>query len=568
MPTQSEYNMATQSVRDIKIKMNLLNHNFQNVAELEGNLTEMPSFTIDANSDIRRTCNISLIPTDSSFDIKHGNKIWLDKYIKILYGQKNIATNEYEYTNMGIYMIDNPNKTYSATNNLLTFQGIDLMARMTGLRNGNLKGLPYLIPQGANVRLAFIAILDMCGFTKYSIDECTIDVPNDILVDIGGTAYDLLKELRDILPNYQIYFDVDGVFHYNKIPSGKNEPIMIDNNIWEKNLLSYQKVTNFEALRNSIEVYGKTHDIKNYGGVATTSGSTYEITVSSLSNLYKYLKIGFSTNENLDGDKQLKINMGDDESVTYPIKKEDGSVPIFSTDENKYYVVKYMYGEDQWEFVNTQNIPNPKVATIINGDTYNITDADITEYTDEMVYTFKTPSSGCDSVYIPKFQINGLKALPIYNTVKLRNDITYTIKLNLASLDESQKYFMFMGEATPYGQAQELNPSSPFYINGTLGEVRQVLSGGEYDNIFTTDLAIERANWELYTRCRLQDSITIDCIPIPWIDVNWLIEIKLPNKSGDEELEKYMINSISINGGINGTMSVTLSKYYSFYDEE
>ena len=564
MPTQAEYNLAKQNVRINYYKIILLNYQFQNVGELTGDSIETPSFTIDANSDIRRTCSITLTPRDSSFDIKQGNKIWLDKYVQIFVGQKNIRTKEIEYTNMGIYLINNPQRVYSATDNTLTIQGLDLMARTTGLRNGNLQGMPYIIPQGSNVRVAIIAVLELAGFTRYVVDECPIDVPNDIRVDVGGTVYQLLTALRDILPNYQMYFDTDGVFHYNLIPSGKNEQVMVDDDIWNVNLIDYQKSTDFESLKNSIEVFGKTHDIKNYGGQSSVSGDTYSITLSSIKNLYRNTKIGFNTSVDVGDTKNLSVTIANG-TVTYPIRNEDGTTPKFN-EEDTYYVVKYVYGTDHWEFTNVQEVENPNVA-IINDDTYIVTDASITEYTDGMTYTFKTPSSGCDSVYLPYFQINSLDKIEIKNTVKLRNDMVYTLKYFEASSYEEEKYFQFMGEITPYAQIKEENPDSPFYVGGTVGEIRQVLSGGDYDNIYTSDLAMERAKWELYRLCRLQDNVTLDCIPIYWLDVNWLVEITLPNKYGEEEIEKYIIKSINIGSGVGATMSVTMMKYYPYYDE-
>ena len=578
MPTQNEYNLSKQNIRINYYKIVLLNYQFQNVGELTGDSIEVPSFTINADSDIRRTCSITLTPRDGSFDIKKGNKIWLDKYVQIFIGQQNIKTKEIEYTNMGIYLINNPQRVYSSTDNTLTIQGLDLMARMTGLRNGNLEGIMHVIPQGSNVRTAIIAVLDMAGFTRYAVDECSISVPNDIKVDVGGTVYQLLTELRDILPNYQMYFDVDGVFHYNLIPNGKNEQIMVDDDIWNINLIDYQKTTDFESLKNSIEVFGKTHDIKYYGGQAEIDGNTYNISLAGISELYQNTKIGFNTSIDVGEIKNLsvtttKINVDSNGdaiteyiTVTYPIKKENGEVPTFK-DIDTYYVVKYVSGTDYWKITNTTKTTDSNIA-IINDDTYIITDDSITEYTDGMTYTFTTPSSGCDNVYLPYFQINTLDKIKINNTVKLKNNTTYTLTYFKASEYESEKYFQFMGEVTPYAQIKEENPDSPFYVGGTVGEIRQVLSGGDYDNIYTSDLAMERAKWELYRLCRLQDSVTLNCIPIYWIDVNWLVEITLPNKYSEEETEQYLIKSISIGGGSNSSMTLNLIKYYPYYDFE
>ena len=577
MPTQLEYNLSKQNTRIKYFKIVLLNYRFQNVGELTGDTIESPSFTIDANSDIRRTCSITFTPRDSSFDISQGNKIWLDKYVQVFVGQKDMRTNKIEYTNMGIYLINNPQRVYSVTDNTLTIQGIDLMAKLTGLRNGNLQGIPYLIPQGSNVRVAIIACLEIAGFTKYVVDECEIDVPNDIKVDVGGTIYQLLVKLRDILPNYQMYFDVDGVFHYNLIPSGHNEQIMVDDDIWSVNLIDYQKSTDFESLKNSIEVFGKTHDIKNYGGQAIVEEDTYKISLSGISKLNRNTKIGFNTSVDLGSTKKLSVTMSknkidssgnvttETKTETYPIRTEKGVVPTFK-DENTYYVVKFVYGTDHWEFTNVQQVENPNRA-VINDNTYIVTDSSISNYTDGMTYTFRTPMTGCENVYMPYFQINSLKKIEIHNTVKLRNDTTYTLKYFEASEYDQEKYFQFMGEVTPYAQIKEENPYSPYYVGGSVGEIRIVLSGGEYDNIYTSDLAFERAKWELYQRCRLLDNVTLNCVPIYWLDVNWLVEITLPNKYGTKEKELYIIKSININGGLSSTQSITLMRYLPFYEE-
>lgn len=89
-----------------------------------------------------------------------------------------------------------------------------------------------------------------------------------------------------------------------------------------------------------------------------------------------------------------------------------------------------------------------------------------------------------------------------------------------------------------------------------------MLSGGEYDNIQTTELAEQRARYELYLRCRLQDQVTIKTVPIYWLDVNWLISITLPNKQGSESTELYIIKKITTTLGKDGTQSITMMKYY------
>ena len=54
-------------------------------------------------------------------------------------------------------------------------------------------------------------------------------------------------------------------------------------------------------------------------------------------------------------------------------------------------------------------------------------------------------------------------------------------------------------------------------------------------------------------------------MPIYWLDVNWLVEITLPNKQGVEETNQYIIKNINTTLGVNGTQSITMMKYYPFY---
>ena len=394
-----EKRVSLQNSRVIHAKINVLDFNFNLVEEITGTVLNGSSYTIDATSDIRRTCSITIVVKDATFDIEYGSKVWLDKYIQIFVGIEDIANqNNVVYSNIGIFLIDNPKQMYDATNNTLSINGVDLMSKMTGLRNGYLEGITYQVKANTNIRSAMIALVhDECGFSQYNIDlpNPTPFTPTDLSFGLGSTAYNILAQLRDINSNYQTYFDPNGVFNFNQIPSGENEQIMVDADVWKKVLISYSKETYYEEVKNYIEVFGKTQD--------------------------------------------------------------DGH--------------------------------------------------------------------------------------------------------------------------TPYGLAYDNNPLSPFFIGyNNENIIRIVLSGGEYDNIFPlakystsqaqfNSLAQQRAEYELYLRCKLQDSLELVCVPLYWLDVNWLVNIQLPNKkaNGEEdegEVEQYIIKKITVNLGEGGTQNISLIKYY------
>ena len=476
--TNSDYQSARQSVRNQRIRIDLLNFNFQTVEQIEG-VAVSGSLTIDADSDIRRTVALTIVVADSSFNIENDGKIWMDKYIQIYMGIDNIQTNETNWTNMGIYIINDPTRVYSADENTLQFQAVDLMGKMTGLRNGYIVGVPTIIPQGSSIREAMISVVtQLGGFTKYVIEDNPQTVPYDIQVERAATVYDLLTQLRDISPNYEIYFDVDGVFHYQLIPSGRDDPILVDNDLWDYVVTEVKTTTYFTEVKNYIEVWGHAHDPSVYVDKVTVDGSTYTGTATGLADLTEYIVVGFVPPSVVEN-PSLKINDFD----ALPIVNEDGSPAVFPDADETYYVLQ---------------------------------------------------------------------------------------------VQEGAKSFLYLGRQQIYASIQETNPDSPFYVNGPVGSIRYVCTGGEYDDIWTDDLALQRAEYELYLRARLTDSITLTCVPVFWLDVNTKVEyinedVGLTNKSWNVQTQQYdlpsqfIIKSISMGLGESDTMSVTMARFYPLY---
>lgn len=459
--TQSMYNAILQKSRKLHLRINLLNFFYQTVDSLEG-LAVSGNITVEANSDTRRTCQVTLAVKDSTFDVQAGGKIFLDRYIQIFIGIELMRTNEIVWFNQGIFLINSPSYYYEATTNTLSFEGLDLMSKMTGARNGYLIGLRHQIPQGSNIREAMIAVLLDAGFTRYVVDDVDQTVPYDMEFDQGSTQYDILSQLRDILPQYQIYFDVDGVFHYTNIPSGTNENILIDDSTWSKLVLSEQINVDFESVKNVIEVYGRTHDVEHYSVETILSGSTLLLDIPSLDSLEEFTMIGFTCLEAATGNIKLNVNELGAESLV----------------------------DSKGQFINA-----------LDSDTY----------------------------YVASYQADGT--------------------------------WLFLGHLQAYAIISDTNPESPFYIGNEAGEIRIPLFGGEYDNIMSDELAVERSIFELYTRCRLNDTITLTSVPIYYLDVHRLVEYTTSNNKATNQ---YMVQSISTTLDPLGTQTINMSRYYPF----
>ena len=462
MITQPMYSVTRQRARTLHIKINLLNFSYQTIDSLEG-LAISGNINMDATSDLRRSCQVKLAIKDSSFDVSAGGRIFLDRYIQIYIGIEQVRTGEIIWFNKGIYLINAPSYLYDGETNTLTFEGLDLMSKMTGVRNGYLIGTTYKIPQGSDVRGAIIAVLNEAGFTKYVVDSIEQKVPYDMTFDQGSTQYSILSALRDILPNYQIYFDEDGVFHYTMIPSGENESIVIDDSTWKKVIISEQINVDFESVKNVIEVYGRTHDVQHYSSSTTLSGSTLNLTIASLTSLAEFIMIGFTPTTNVTGNINLSVNSFGSKSLV----DSNGNF-ITNLDANTYYVASYQ-ADGNW---------------------------------------------------------------------------------------------LFLGHLQAYSTISDTNPESPFYIGNDAGEIRIALFGGEYDNIMSDELAVERSKFELYTRCRLNDTITLSCVPVYYLDVHQLASYTTKN---NKATNKYMIQSISMDLDATGAQTVNMSRFYPFY---
>jgi hypothetical protein len=565
MITEQQYSVVKQPYRNLYCRVYLLNYEFRIVDEISG-VVVSDSWTISATADIRRTGTITIVPDDTdAYKIQAGSKIFLDKYVQVYIGIQDNRTNEIVYNNMGIYLINNPQQVFSSTEKQITLSLVDLMAKLTGLRNGNLEGYEYQLKEGQSVRDIFIAVLAKGGFTNYAIDIDADDyqtIQFDMSVDGTSTLYDILSTINNNqYINYQMYFDVDGCFHFNKIPSGVNENIMVDDDIWTNTYISHSVNTSYEDLKNDIIVLGKTHESSTYSSDCNLNGTTFTMSCAGVKREKNHIKQAFTTPSAMSSTTsgtQYYLNLNS--YGAYPIKTATNGLN-FIIRPDTYYVVKL------------QNFPRTSVSLTGSAGTTTYTLAQEIN-TDELMVNDVV---GC---YISKDAVSLSGAVSQGVRITSYNAITRTITTS-ASLNPSQAmsgtlvyvysndttktYWQFMGELQPRAEIKEENPDSPFYVNGSVGDIKITLTGGDYDNISTNELAVARAKWELYTRCRLLDSVSVSCLPIYWLDVNWLVEITFPNET---EPKKFITKEISISSGVTATQTIQMQTFYSFYEND
>ena len=669
-----DYNVLKQQYIKKYIRLELLDFQYNIVDELSGNMTKC-SINVDSNSDLRRSCDLGFVVTTSTFDIKAGSKLWLDKFVRPYVGYENMRTGEIQWYNQGIYLVNNPQWSYNASTNEISMQALDLMSKLTGLRNGNLEGIPTKIAKDENVREAIIKTIELGGFTKYICEECKtkdgtiVPVPYDIEIDVGGTVYDILSSLRDIMPNYQIYFDINGVFHYEPIPLAYDDPVLVDDDLFNNVLISENINTDFESVKNYVEVLGHTWDVDYYSPSESTtvSGGTITPTFADLKALEDGTAVGITLPSDIANVDNITINfLGSNDVVDIdnePVKELSKDTEwIFQYVSgpklpNGYTELEYIQSSGT-QYIDTGLKPNQDTRVVTKFDmiqtdtawrklwgsgsgSYNLDFAlwnsgttklqsyygtktnnavpitsmslnvdankNIWKYSGETITFDKNNFTCAYSMYI--FNVNkddssqyfpGMMKLYLFkiydNDVLVRDFIpcknpsgviglydtvnnqfyqnagtgTFIAGPEIPSIeDKGGPFWRFMGHQQAQAISYDNNPSSPFYVgdpigSSSVGRIRIVLYGGEYDNIYSDDLAKQRADFEIYQRSRLNDSISMETIPIPWMDANIVVSHRFGQK---QEPSKYIVKSFSVDYATGGTMTINAITWYPYYEE-
>ena len=669
-----DYNVLKQQYIKKYIRLELLDFQYNIVDELSGNMTKC-SINVDSNSDLRRSCDLGFVVTTSTFDIKAGSKIFLDKMVRPYVGYENMRTGEIQWYNQGIYLVNNPQWSYNASTNEISMQALDLMSKLTGLRNGNLEGIPTVIAKDENVREAIIKTIELGGFTKYVCEECKtndgtiVPVPYDIEIDVGGTVYDILSSLRDIMPNYQIYFDINGVFHYEPIPLAYDDPVLIDDDLFNNVLISENINTDFESVKNYVEVLGHTWDVDYYSPSESTtvSGGTITPTFADLKQLQQDTAVGITLPSDISGVDKITIDfLGSNDVVDI----DDKPVKELTKDTEWIFQAVAEGGESQLpegytqleyiqssgtQWIDTGFKPNQNTRVLADCDLmsgvyptafgawssssgakyillslsdtvaryyYNLieTDKNVTikgrHMLDmnknklivdnvEIVTVAASTFSVSQSLYLFTFHggetTENFKTNAKYYSCKIYDNDTLVRDfipcknadgvIGMYDVVNSQfyqnagigvftaggevqpkqqmKFWRFMGHQQAQATSYDNNPSSPFYVgdpigSSSVGRIRIVLYGGEYDNIYSDDLAKQRADFEIYQRSRLNDSISMETIPIPWMDANIVISHRFGQK---QEPSKYIVKSFSVDYATGGTMTINAITWYPYYEE-
>ena len=479
--------------------------------------------------------------------------------------------------------------------------------------------------------------------------------------------YDILTGLRDIMPNYQIYFDINGVFHYEPIPLAYDDPVLIDDDLFNNVLISENINTDFESVKNYVEVLGHTWDVDYYSPSESTtvSGGTITPTFADLKALEDGTAVGItlpvdvnsasginiaflSTNKIVDIDSKNVQSLSKDtewifQYVAGPLLPDGYTQLEYIQSSGSQYIntgfkpnqdtkisitvdfplsgTTWLYGgrtsvgsnslgflcesgsRYRFDYASSATaltvkptgkftIDSDKNKCYINGEL--VVTATYTKFASPVnMYIFNNNNNGSLSggssakLYNCSIYDNGVlirNFIPCKNasgTVGLYDSVNNQFYKNAGSgtfiagpeipltEDKGGPFWRFMGHQQAQATSYDDNPSSPFYVgdpigSSSVGRIRIVLYGGEYDNIYSDDLAKQRADFEIYQRSRLNDSISMETIPIPWMDANIVISHRFGQK---QEPSKYIVKSFSVDYSTGGTMTINAISWYPYYEE-
>ena len=502
---QTWLNATRSHNKMIKLKVTLLNENYAEIESLTGKIIGAPSYDMESDSDIRRTCAITLsVPAKEQIQLDF-EKTWNKRMVELACGIYSWENKDYIWFKLGRMLMTSGSTTFDATTQEIKLNLVDLMASMTPERGSQI-GTSLKFPggstdvfKGTNVRDALIAIVTTFSpFKLYNICEFEDTIPYDIDIDSGEYPIEAIKAIIDLFPYYEYFYDIDGKFTVRMIPTKIEDPIDFSKEFMDDLLISESRDINFSDVYNTTEIWGRELSSDYTALSCITDGDCYKVTIDA------------SFEELVDGE-------------SYTIMPTTDSV-----------IGQTMKIQDTTEYlIYTSNGSGTQYTPLVAG-----------EMKADVPYSIR--------YFEEKFVLQGELSVRCI-VMEITEEPSQAVKDS------------YMSNNACNNVEWVVNPDSPFACtiqNGFIqGEKKQVLKGGEYDAIYTTQLAFERARFENWQKCRLQDTIEIEMILVPWMEINDKIEFTSPSR---EEVGVWLVKGISYDFS-RWTMTVNANRFYPYY---
>lgn len=529
-----------KSSKNIHIKVYLLEGNLI-VDELEGYVTSGDG-SEDANSDNRRSCSFVIHSYDSTYNVGEYNRIWLNKRVQIDLGFEYFGK-IYYYTK-GVFTFNSCSYTYDGSTRDISLQCSDLVSTIDGTHGGTLDGESFLIEgtvydeesgvwTGNDIKTCVEDLLRQNGIKEYRIG--TIGQVSCL----QGYAVNW-KQNRIDTGTTQSEADRDEGNRYDDLANDHGTWHMIPYDMeFNKGVTLWEVLTKIRDLYSGYEMFfdkdgvfvfqlipicNHDRDILDhtqFEGLVISENTDLDLTtVRNATKVY---------GESIETDRytetcSLKTTTYNSQSVSsiYPTLET-----TFSYKDNIVIGIVFpneiagQITQDAYITINNETYPIVERKALI------VEDADGNSTNDIQYYNLSySHFNSFDDMYCFRWL-------------------------------QHQKKWVYIGKYQIEGYVENNDENSPFAIS-KIGYRLQVLSSGVYDNITSSTLAQERAEYENWLASRLTDSITLETVIIPFLEVNQKIQYR---KLSDGSIDSYIIKSISYSF-TEGTMTMTMSKFY------
>ena len=344
---QLDLDLLAQTNKIVYTKIELLNKNFKILDTIEGNLVS-DSLSINSESSVRRTYNVTFHVGDASWTVGADKRIWLDRYLRVYVGYYHILSKQIRWYCQGIFVISQGNYSYDETTNNVSLSCLDLMAKLTGDIGGTI-GHKLLIQHGNDIRNVLISSLQEAGITKYYV--CNMNnrtIPYDIEKEPTDTWYNVINEIVNLYAGYEFAFDINGVCRIQPTPLLVSEPVVLDNDILYPLLIKMNSITvDFSSIYNVVEVYGSSIDTEWYTEDVEVSDNVLTAKIDGMTSLEEADLIAIKMPCNNLIDMKIKVQSSDGKftSSAYYMYDEEDKIESDRLLFNETYVFKYTDGK-------------------------------------------------------------------------------------------------------------------------------------------------------------------------------------------------------------------------------
>lgn len=519
---------------ELYTRIDLLNDRMKTIDSLQGITTE-GRISVDADADIRRTYTSTIVLDEKHAISQYSESEWMNKYVWIYIGVKIPMLDDIIWYSQGVYVFSQNGYNYDTQTRSLTINCMDLTAMLNDTLAGQLTGIKTVFKAGGGIRRAMVELLQEVGINKVFVEYWNRTIPYDQEFDAATSVWTILTQLRDLYYPFEIFFE-DDVFKCQQIPSCEDDPLVLNADVFNDLIISEDATVDYSEVRNCVEVFGAaaSPDVSCTDLVVDTTKKTITLNVVGLALSGKKL-ILFTPPDNVadlyDADKgyQVKISAKATESSD-AVVTDVLSLYTISTDEA---------GNNKKA---KQDCMKPKVQYVVRYDA----DYSPNENGGKGRFYFYGQVQPHAMVMLKDAKPSEEELDKLKETENCQNlEVVSTANPDIEGYEEDDQFL-----------------NSPFSIE-RIGRRNVVLSGGEFDNYTTDDGILDVAEYELWKRARLTDSITVKMLLVPWLDVNTKVEY-CPRYMGGKTAVQFIIKKIDKSLG-QGTMDVTLMRFYPYY---